>query len=132
MNLEYQPYAVAAAAIYLAGEMAAQPVGSSSAAHGEWWERFGVRSMEVENICHQLLDLYDRTKVADEPARGRFREWALRRYCLVPVLTVFLQQRCPIRNDRFSRLVPLLTPLRLWMDRLPRHRCQRSPLLPPK
>ena len=67
LSLQYEPPSLACAAVYLASEMCSETVTGKTAAGGsesggserEWWEEFGANRMEVEDVCHQLLDLYD-------------------------------------------------------------------------
>jgi hypothetical protein len=78
LSLQYAPPSIACAAIYLASEMVNETVigkagtaaagggGGGAAAGGgagsderEWWEDFGANRMELEDICHQLMDLYE-------------------------------------------------------------------------
>ena len=75
LSLQYAPPSLACAAIYLASEMvsetvcgkapAAAAVNAASAAAGtaegerEWWEEFAANRMELEDICHQVMDLYE-------------------------------------------------------------------------
>jgi len=53
--LQYQPQVVACAAIYLAGEM----VNDRYTLDGEWWDKYNVNSVDIEDVCNQILDLYD-------------------------------------------------------------------------
>lgn len=59
--LQYRPEPIACAAIYLAGEMIGEQV-----SHGEWWEKYDTSRVELEDICHQLIDMYE---VASEDRR---------------------------------------------------------------
>ena len=82
LSLQYAPPSLACAAVYLASEMVSETVTGKTAAGGggggsesgggggerEWWEEFGANRMEIEDICHQLLDLYD--MLAAEPDGG--------------------------------------------------------------
>lgn len=52
--LQYRPEPIACAAIYLAGEMIGEQV-----SHGEWWEKFDTSRVELEDIAHQLADMYE-------------------------------------------------------------------------
>jgi len=52
--LQYRPEPIACAAIYLAGEMIGEQV-----SHGEWWEKFDTSRVELEDISHQLADMYE-------------------------------------------------------------------------
>ena len=73
LSLQYAPPSLACAAVYLASEMVSETVTGKTAVGGggggesggggggerEWWEEFGANRMEIEDVCHQLLDLYD-------------------------------------------------------------------------
>ena len=72
LSLQYQPPSLACAAVYLAADMVNETVtgkvgagagggggGGEGGGEREWWEEFGANRMEIEDICHQLLDLYD-------------------------------------------------------------------------
>ena len=82
LSLQYQPPSLACAAVYLASEMVSETVTGKTAAGGEsggggggggereWWEEFAANRMEVEDICHQLLDLYDRMAAEHDGGGG--------------------------------------------------------------
>jgi len=52
--LQYRPEPIACAAIYLAGELLGEQV-----SHGEWWEKYDTTRVELEDICHQLADMFE-------------------------------------------------------------------------
>lgn len=68
--LQYRPEPIACAAIYLAGEMIGEQV-----SHGEWWEKFDTSRVELEDIAHQLADMYELTfedrRTEDPKSRSR-------------------------------------------------------------
>mmetsp|Transcript_33380 Transcript_33380/g.46591 ORF Transcript_33380/g.46591 Transcript_33380/m.46591 type:complete len:298 (+) Transcript_33380:169-1062(+) len=53
--LQYKPEPIACAAIYLAAEMMNHQMGRD----GEWWHKFGTNRHEIEDICMQMLNLYE-------------------------------------------------------------------------
>lgn len=55
--LQYRPEAVACSALYLAGEMIREQLSRENGA--EWWSRFNVARLELEDICNQLLDVLE-------------------------------------------------------------------------
>lgn len=57
--LKYNPATIACACIYLAGELISDQGAKESYGSGEWWDRFGATRIEIEDICHQLCDLYE-------------------------------------------------------------------------
>ena len=71
LGLQYTPSSIAAAAVYLAAEISNEQVigrvgqggggGSEGSGGGEreWWEEFGANRMELEDICHQMMDMYE-------------------------------------------------------------------------
>ena len=85
LSLQYAPPSLACAAVYLASEMVSETVTGKTAAGGgggggesggggggerEWWEEFSANRMEVEDICHQLLDLYDMLAAEHDGSSG--------------------------------------------------------------
>jgi hypothetical protein len=54
-SLLNDPEAIACAAIYLAAEVMTFQISRD----GEWWDMFGANRPEIEDICDQILNLYD-------------------------------------------------------------------------
>lgn len=55
LSLQYKPQALACAAAYLAAEL----MPDIEFAHGEWWTKYETSRLELEDICLQLVDLYE-------------------------------------------------------------------------
>ena len=53
--LQYRPEAVSCAALYIAGELLSMQVNREPS----WWESFGIKDMEMEDMCAQILKLYE-------------------------------------------------------------------------
>jgi len=57
--LQYKPEPIACAAIYLAAEM----INFQISRDEEWWDKFSTNRLEIEDICMQMLDLYDKPEI---------------------------------------------------------------------
>lgn len=69
--LQYPPAVIACAAVHLAGEFISEQIAAASWQWGqEWWERFGVSRLELEDISHQLLDVYETADASNPPTFG--------------------------------------------------------------
>jgi len=58
LGIQYPASTLACGAIYLASEVTGDKIIDFSYGY-EWWEQFDVNQLEIEDICHQLIELYE-------------------------------------------------------------------------
>ena len=55
VSIHYQPHIIACAALYLGAELISEELNNG----GEWYTKFGAKKVFIEDICNQILDIYD-------------------------------------------------------------------------
>ncbi|CEP00438.1 Cyclin-like domain-containing protein [Plasmodiophora brassicae] len=63
--LHYEPHVIACGAMYLATELLSVRPGDGD---DEWFPNYGAHRAEVEDICHQLLGMYESVRMPANPA----------------------------------------------------------------